>query len=361
MLGLDPEIGTSALRLWMAAGAAALLVVLVGFAFARPRAEGSGSTAVRAIFVIVGAVLGAAVTWAFLDHAALDGRGADRRALEQRAGDLAARSLAPGSPLACLDAVSGDGVEAACEKALLASPAAVAAASSYTAARLALLASMGRYAERGGRDIDYLMQPLRQSLELDRFGFVAHLLAVRDGCTGQNCKALAALRDASRVRANLSAQTLDHYLERYQEIWAKAPDETPAETGQIQANASAAPNAPPRRPVNIDFPSAASIPPVSIMNPEPNGPVLPGVAAAAAANPNPPQAAAAATRRSRKQTNAAPQTAAQPAPGAPATEPIWPEPVPMAPPQTAATPAGAPVQLSPPPPSANAGTPVRSQ
>ena len=107
-------------------------------------------------------------------------------------------------------------------------------------------------------------------------------------CTGQNCKALALLRDPGRVRSNLSAQTLDRYLDHYQEVWAKASEATPAEVAQVQPNASA-----PHKLVNIDFPSAASIPPVSIMNPEPTGPVLPGVAAAAAANPN-PQASAAA-------------------------------------------------------------------
>ena len=228
---------------------------------------------------------------------------------------------------------------------------------SYVAARLTLLTSMTAYAERGGADIEYALAPLRRSLEADHFGFVAHVLTVRDGCTSQNCKALTLLRDPGRVRSNLGAQTLDRLLDHYQEVWAKAPDVAPAEVSQVQPSAAG-----PRKLVNIDFPSAASIPPVSIMNPEPTGPVLPGVAAAAAANPN-PQSSAASSRRSRKQTaNPPAQTVVQPAlAGSGAAEPVWPEPVPPLPSRTAAAPAGAPVQLNPPSPSASAGGVVRAQ
>ena len=358
MLGLDPEIETAALRLWLAAGSAALLVVFCVLAFFRQQ-----SGALRAGFVLLGAVLGAAMTSALLDGAALGERRAARRALELRAGELTASALAPGSPLTCLDALAGESVEAACEKALFATPASVAAASSYVAARLALLAGMAEYARRGGADIDDVLLPLRRSLEADRFGFLAHVVAIRDGCTNENCKVLKLLHDASRVQANLSAGTLDHYLQHYQELWTKAPDGNLAEGAQVPPGAPAQASAPAgRKIVNIDFPTAASIPPVSIMNPEPTGPVLPGVAAAAAANPNGPQAAAPSSRRSRRQTvNPSVQTAAQPAPpSAAATEPIWPEPVPP-PPQTATAPPGAPVQLNPPSPSASAGATVRAQ
>ncbi len=353
MLGFDPETGTLALRLWVAAGAAALIVVFAVLAF-----FWSHSGTLRAGFVLLGAVLGAAMTLAFLDRAAMGDRSAERRTLELRAEELSARALAPGSPLACLDAVAGESVEAACEKALFSSPANVAAASSYVAARLTLLAGMTAYVGRGGSDIEAVLLPLRRSLEVDRFGFVAHVLAVRDGCESKNCKVLALLHDASRVRSNLSAGTLDHYLEHYQELWAKAPDGNLVDATQAPLSAPGA-----HKVVNIDFPSAASIPPVSIMNPEPTGPVLPGVAAAAAANPNGPQAAA-SSRHSHKPAATPPvPPPTQPVPaGSAATEPIWPEPVPPPPsPQTAAAPAGAPVQLNPPLPSASAGAAVRAQ
>jgi hypothetical protein len=357
MLGVVPEVGTSAFRLWVAAGSAALLVVLCGLAFFRLQA----SPGFRAGSVVLAAIFGAAITWVSLDDGVLGDRGAERRSLELRAEELGARALVPGSPLACLDALAGDSVETACEKALFVSPASVASASSYIAARLTLLSAMVAYAERSGAELDYALLPLRRSLEADRFGFLAHVLAVRDGCTSRNCKALALLHDASRVRADLDAQMLDHYLEHYQELWAKALDGTPAEA-QAQPSVTAQSNAPgPRRIVNIDFPSAASIPAVSIMYPEPTGPVLPGLAAAAAANPNPQQATAPPRHARKPAAGPSVQSPGQPAASsAPAVEPIWPEPLPPPPPQ-AAVPAGAPVQLNPPSPSASAGPTVRAQ
>ncbi len=361
MLGIAPEIGTSALRLWVAAGSAALLLVICVLALSRPRAGSRAAPVFRAGFVILGAVLGAAMTWAFLDRAAVADRSAERQALELRAQELSARALAPGSPLACLDAVAGENVAAACERALFVSPASVAAASSYVAERLALLAAMAAYAERGDADIEDVLSPLRRSLEADPFGFLGHVLSIRDGCTSHNCKALALLQDASRVRANLSAERLDHYLEHYLPLWAKAPDGALADAAPAQT--AAIPQGPRKGTINADFPTAASIPAVSIMNPEPAGPVLPGVAAAAAANPNPQPNAASSARRSRKQAaNPASQTAAQSPPSA-AAEPIWPEPVPAPPKAGAASGWSGPIQLNPvPPPSnASAGMNVRSQ
>ena len=219
MLGVDPDIGNSALRLWVAAGSAALLVFVCALAFDWTRTR----TVARVGVVVLGAVLGATLAWAFLDAAAVHDRSAERRALVERAAALDAESLAPGSALACLNGLAGDSVEAACEKALFAAPATVASATSYVAARLALLADMVAYTERGGHNIDSVLLPLRRSLETDRFGFVAHTLAVGDGCTSDRCKALALLDNASRVRANLSGQTLDRYIDHYQPIGRRRP------------------------------------------------------------------------------------------------------------------------------------------
>ena len=355
MLGLDLEIGASALRLWIAAGSAALLIVFCGVAAFRLQ---SGPLA-RASLVIFGAVFGAAMMWSFFDLSASRERSAERRAFQQLAGELNARSLAPGSPLACLDNVAGESVDAACEKALFVSPASVASASAYIASRLSLLSAAAASVERGNADIEAALSPMRRALEADRFGFVAHVLSVRDGCTGKNCKALSLLRDPNRVRANLEAQAFEHNVDRYQEAWAKAAEPNVAEASPPQR---AQANVPARKPVNIDFPTAASIPPVSIMNPEPTGPVLPGVAAAAAANPNPAPAAAPAARRARRQPNPPAQTAAQTPPATTGTvEPIWPEPVPPVPQPAPAPAAGAPVQLSPPQPGASAGAAARTQ
>lgn len=361
MPGLDPEFGTSILRLWVAAGSAILLVLFCVLALFQPQLRIATSPARRAGFVIAGAALGAVITWAFLGFGAGD-RGAERRAFEMRAEQLSAQALAPGSPLACLDALAGEAVEMACEKALFMSPARVAAASSYVAARLTLLSSMAAYTQRGGADIDDLLVALRRSLEADRFGFVAHVLAIRDGCTGQNCKTLALLHDPSHVRANLSADAINQYLDRYAALWGTGAEGAVADATQPQTSP---PAQLPHKIVNADFPSAASIPPVSIMNPEPTGPVLPGVAAAAAANPNPPGTGASSARHTRKAaaTTSATITGQSASPGTSAVEPIWPEPMPSPPPstatpQTASTPpATAPVQLAPP----NPGAATRTQ
>jgi hypothetical protein len=362
MLGVDPEFGTSMLRLWIAAGSAVLLVLFCVLAVFQSQLRMAASPVRRAGVVVAGAILGAVIVWAVLDRPASRDSDAERRSLEMRAQDLNTHALAPGSPLACLDALAGESVEAACEKALFVSPASVAAASSYVAAGLALLSN----AERDGGNIDEVLSPLRHALEADRFGFVAHVLAIRDGCTSQNCKALALLRDSGRVRANLSEHTLDRYLERYASTWSAATDAPIADAIQPPSGASGAPGA--HKMVNIDFPSAASIPAVSIMNPEPTGPVLPGAAAAAASNPNPAAAAQGPSRHAHKQAAApAPATPVQPAiSGSTAADPIWPEPVPPPPPaspsqSSAAPPTGTPVQLNPSSANASSGVAAHAQ
>jgi hypothetical protein len=226
----------------------------------------------------------------------------------------------------------------------------VAVASSYVTARLDLLSDIIAYVRRGGGDIDTTLVPLRRAVEADRFGFLAHALAIRDGCTSQQCKALAVLSDPSHVRANLSTATLDHYLDHYVAVWSLPADSTVADAGA--AGAAAPSQAPPHKIVNIDFPTAASIPAVSIMNPEPSGKPVPAAAPAAAAAVSPPPAAdtqaAGSQKRPRKQAaNPAPATTDAP------VEPVW-TPAPLAPPAGAGSPAAsvasgssAPMQLMP--------------
>ncbi len=272
MLRVDPPIMVWS-PLWIAAGSAALLVVIICALVLRPSHEGFAAAGGRIFLVLLGAALSGSLTWAFLDSANVRGQNAERSAIELRAGQLIARSLIPGSPLACLDALAGDTVQAACEKAVFASPASVATAISYVAAQFALLSDMTNYAKRGGTDIDDALLPLRLALQADPFGFLAHVLVVRDGCTSENCPALGLLPDPSHVRTNIIAQTLHHYLDHYRDVWARSPDGPVADSADMMPPRMAE-NAPGRRKVsvNIDFPSAASIPPISIMNPEPKGP-----------------------------------------------------------------------------------------
>ena len=335
MLGIDPDVGH--LRFWVASGAAALLVLVCALALDWTRSR------IIARFAVVGAgaAFGAILAWVFLAGAAVRDLSVERRNLEMRAAQLTAQVLAPGSPLACLDATSGETVEAACEKAVFAGPATVAAASSYTAARLALLSDMTIHIRAGG-NLDSVLPSLRRALESDRFGFVAHMLAIRDGCTSNRCATFALLRDPERVRANLSAQTFDRYLDRYLPLWGQpetpVADAAPSSTGTLAA--SQPPAGQKKVVLDADFPSAASIPAVSIMNPEPK-----------AAPAGDAHAAAPARRSSRKAGNTPPPvTTSSGATLASPVDPVWA-------PGTAAIPlpqAAAPPQASP-PPQASAG------
>jgi hypothetical protein len=260
MLGFDPPSS-------IAAAAAALLIGIIG-ALVFPR--NAQAKASRAFLILLVAALAGALSWAYFEAAATRGQDAERRSLQERAGRLSEQSLQPGSPLACLDALAGETVQAACERAIFATPASVATATSYVAAQFTLLAEMTDYAESGGTGIDDTLLPVRRALEADPFGFLAYVLVMREGCTSEHCPAFVLLRDPSHVRTNIIAQTLQHYVDHYREVWAKSPEAVVADTTET-GPAGLDPSGTGKRKVsvNIDFPTAASIPPVSIMNPEP--------------------------------------------------------------------------------------------
>ena len=79
-MGVDPEVGSSALRLWMAAGSAALLVTACALAFARSKTTPLQALE-RASFIVIAAALGGIIAWSFLDRSAGHDNDADRRAL----------------------------------------------------------------------------------------------------------------------------------------------------------------------------------------------------------------------------------------------------------------------------------------
>ena len=284
MLGMVSDIAGKieswASPLWIAVGSASLLVIIVCALVLRRPPIGRRLVAARVALIGLAAVLTGSLMWACLQGVAIRSEG---NALDMRAQQLAAQEFAAGTPLACLDPLVGDAVAGACEKALFASPESVAAATSYVAAQFRLLADMTAYRNHGGTDIDRALVPLRRALEADPFGFLAHVLVVRDACTSDNCSALAVLQDPSRVRTNLIAQTLDHFVDHYREFWGKTPDVPVAAVSDGSTASSAEAGAPSKHKlVNIDFPSAASIPPISIMNPEPKGPAVPRAAGTAA-------------------------------------------------------------------------------
>ena len=308
MARIDPAILAWVTPHWIAvACTAALALVVCALAFGRTR-KGALAVAGRVCLAAVSAGLCGVLAWALLQNGVARDRAAERLALEARAAQLNAQALSPGSPLACLDTVTGEAVETACTKALFASPAGVAAAISYVAAQFTLLSDISAYSDRGGSGIGHTLVPLRRALEADPFGILAHVLAARDGCTAENCPALRLLHDAGHVRTNLIAHTLDRYVDQFREAWARLPDVPLAELpGGAEPTGAIGPNGAGKRKVmvNIDFPNAASIPAISIMNPEPNGPAEPR--AGANAEPHKRAEKPAAAREARQPGAAAPE------------------------------------------------------
>jgi hypothetical protein len=376
--GTDLTTGAIVLTVFLA-GAAIAIIAAFGFvAFRRAGDAGMSGMMWRGGLVLVGVLL----TWALLDRSSIRDQIVERRALEARAADLTIRAIQPGSALACLDAVAGPAVEAACEKSLFASPEMIAAAVAYIDARVSLLSAGAGLADR-----DQAYRPsferLRRALEVDRFGLVSHVLMTR-GCTGTDCPDLKLVRDSSRILSGMRSRTFDAHVSIHSLAWnpgavavSSAASGTPVQPGQPQiviqqapaamnqpsaAAAEVAPQAPavagipqattgaaaplpksdptlasgtimPAQPLpqtagstaghpKFDFPSSASIPAVSILAPEPTGPP-----AAAEAKP-----AAKRPAQSQAQRHPAPRQAPpQPQPGGPTLQ--QPQAAPPAPPQ----------------------------
>jgi hypothetical protein len=250
---------------------------------------------------------GAFAVMAVVNTMTLDRNAAERRALVQRSAELDLAAM--GSALSCLDAGAGEAVENACEAKVFADPQRAANAVAYTAARLSLLAE----AAKDPAVLDGFAAT-RRAIELDRYGFAAHVLATRDGCTAEQCAAFALLRDTTVLKANLKAQAYDQYVSRYAAGWNKEPEKQAPVAAAPPAGVPVAATPEASQPTGVpvsskyDFPSAASIPPVSIMNSEPQ---LPKGAAASGA----PQAKA--DDDAVPVPPKRPQTAATPAPATP--------------------------------------------
>jgi hypothetical protein len=287
--GLDQVTGT--FPLW-AAGAALILVLIVGLIAHR---WAGTRTAIAALSRVAVVLIVAGTAWAFIHQSSLRDRASERRAFDARAMELTARAITPGSALACLDALAGDMVENACENAVFASAETAASALSYIAARLALLADAAAYADQRDPSYEAVLADWRRKLEADRFGLVAQVMATRDGCSGDQCETFRLLRDTSRVGANLKEGAFDQHVTRHAAAWGSRAGMPVAATNAPGAAASAPPSVPSLAASSTSgpiFPSSASIPPVSIMNAEPTGPVLQGQPATTA--PTAPSAATAA-------------------------------------------------------------------
>lgn len=249
--------GMIGLPLWAAAIAAGLLLVFFVLALVR-----TGLAGTLMFLALVG--FGGWAAWSWTDYA----RAGEKRALEARLQAIETQAQASGA-LACLDAAAGDPMTAACERAVFASADSAAAASAYVNSQVRFLADARRYTEQDA-DFVKVSDPVRLSLEQDRFGVVAHTLVQRRGCTVDKCDAFATLKDTARIRANMRDNTFASHIGKAAAHWQERQDRVASATPSPPANATpgaAAPGQP--LPPGYNLPSAASIPPVSIMQPEP--------------------------------------------------------------------------------------------
>lgn len=307
---LDQIWRSPAFPMWMMLAAAGFfgLILLVTLLRAE-RSVANGALTVLALLAI--AIALAAVV-------RVDGPAGQTTPTEARAQAAMTASL---PALSCLDDLAGDAVAMGCEKALFGAPDVAAAAVSTTAARIDRLTALGD-AATAEKSLTPDIKVLRKSLERDRYGLVAQVLVVRDGCTQFDCAAFRSLTDQQQVAANMDSHLYDTLVARYAPTW-----NAPAAAQSLPATAALAglpPSMPTGKPTNAEFPSASSTPPVSIMNPEP-----PTRQSAPTANAAAPRAPAAASAQA-----AAPATKKPPAPKA-ARAPAA-APVPLTPPAAAA-------------------------
>lgn len=349
---LDLGPGMLALVLLSAGAALAVSVILIVTAFRRA----GGAEMTNALWggglVLTGAVLAALL----IEFSASPGANGDRRAIERQAAELSGRAIAPGSALACLDVVAS-AVADACEKAVFSAPEAVAAAVDYVDARVSLLAASTALADREP-SLRPVVERLRGALEMDRFGVVAHVLTTR-GCTGPGCGDLKLLRDPARVLANMTSRAFEARIGAYAPTWptggAVTSSVTPAASAPpLIAAVSPSPVIQPAPTTSgtssggrLDFPSAASIPPVSIMTPEPTAPPAAEPKPAPAKPPVPPRRQSA---RDPAPPIPAPATQRTIPQASPRAAPQAPQRAASAPPRPAAVPVPPPVQAAPPAP-----------
>ncbi|WP_420133762.1 hypothetical protein [Rhodopseudomonas sp.] len=299
------------------AAIAAFAVFALVLMIALLRADRSVANAVLGVITLLAVGVAGFATWRpFPDSAPPSLRSTD-----------ASRSIGAMPALACVDDLAGDAVQAACERALFGAPETIAAAVSYASTRLAQLTALGDVAAADKRmtpEIDRL----RRSIERDRYGLIAYVLAAQERCVPDDCAAYKSLTDHSRIAANMNEHAYEMAVTRASASWQGATG------GALAAAAPTVPEPPSGKPVNIDYATSASIPPISIMT-EPAQPA-PKPAAPAVAAP-----AGHAAKRPPAAANAQVQTSAPAQANGQAPAPVKR----AAPPKP--KPAAAPVQLAP--------------
>ena len=295
------------------AGALAALVLVMVLMLVRR----SDAIVPRLLILVSAIAVCILVTTAIFDRLEMSDRTREQRALLQREAQLSVSAITSGS-LACLDGVAGEQVENSCEQSVFADAQSTAKAVAYVSARLSLLADVAA-TSRGDRDFLAAFATARRAIELDRYGIAAHVLSVRDGCNAERCAAFSMFEDSAALKANLKVGAFDTYVSRYASAWSKPgavsdkEPQTPSVTPAPVANAAEPPSVAHPLDPKYDFPSAASIPAVSIMNAEPPPPKEPkeqtGTATAHPAGEKPAASAPVPPKRPQTQTATPPAAA----------------------------------------------------
>jgi hypothetical protein len=304
---LDEIWRSPAFPMWLTLAAA----VFFGLVLLATLLRASRSVANGALTVITLLAIGIAVA------ATIRGFGPDQASTPRAAPAL--RSSTPASPaLSCIDDLAGETVLTACEKILFGSADGAAAAVSYAAAQLTQLTAFGDVAT-ANKNMTPELQALRRSVENDRYGLMAYVLSSRDRCQPAQCAAYRSLTDHNHIAANMDERVYEGLILRYSPSWG-----APA----AAAVATLAPSPPTGKPTNADFPTAASIPPINIMTPEP--PASPAASAprpppaatnAQAPAPRPAATPSTAKKQAAPKARAAAPVQLSPPPGAPAAAP----------------------------------------
>ncbi len=325
------------LPIWMIGFFALVILVLLVISVAR-----AGSVRNFGFFGQVAAsLLLVGFAWLYLERLSGQDRSDFRRNIESRLSALTAQSLLPNSNLACLDASPEDLLQEACEKALYAGPEQISAAMTFVAARLDILRDISALVDSEEHTYEKLRTPLLRSIQADRYGLVAQVLQTRDGCSPENCYAFEFLKNREQLVANMRERAYEARLTRHAAAWSDKPA---APAVAAAAPVSPAPPSPPKESqLNLNFPSASSIPPVSIMANEPGMPGQNGMDAGAKPEARqPPASAQAPAKRPPQKAAAQPKQPPRPAAAPPAEErQADPFPQPVAPPaQTTGGPTG---------------------
>lgn len=249
---LESMTDAIAVPVWMLAACLAAAAAFAVLALVR---NGRGYLLPAGIAVVL-----LALGWIVLDAMERQSRAETWRGFAARLAALDAQALAPNGNLACLEAGADEVLVEACEKALFTSPDRLAAALALTGARLDLLHDIASRPAREVKAYAALRKPLDRALQADRYGLVAQVLQGRDGCSAEQCDAFGWIENPAQVAANMRARAYEMRLARHSATWSNKP--AMASTAPAQAHPAGA-------PVNMNFPSAASIPPVSIMSNEP--------------------------------------------------------------------------------------------